>query len=329
MSDSKTTLMKKQLSKLLPETNNLLFAHVSSYYSRKPWNENDLRDAYELLRDSNQAFHQNPLESISVTATGGELNTRTLYVTPVVAIILSIYKPTFLQGNKAISGCGCGRFAEADIMRKLGVRITNGSNALSVFQANNFAFLHALNFHPLLEKYHKPRAALGFRDIFKVASTLADPFLSPHLFLCIYSEEQLRYSASILANRNTKHSVLVTGLSGIDEASIKGKTLLVDLKGNHAEYKTFSFSEYGFSDISSMPELRSKETLTEECEVIINILRNKERGCKAQLCVLNAGIALYAADVAKSIKVGIELAKKTIETGVAYKKFLLLKIGDK
>lgn len=321
---NKKNINKELLEELLSEkTNSTIFSFVSSFYALKPWNSDDLFDIYNLLKKSNCSLHQyNNCDSISITATGGEQNTRTLYVTPVVAFILSVYKPTFLQGNTAISGCGCGNFAEADIIRELNVKRATKTDALNILQEDNFVFLHALIFHSILKNYHKIRACLGFRDIFKVASTLADPYLSSNLFLCVFSEDQLQHSASILSKRNTKHSILVTGLDGIDEASLKGKSKLADIKGNAIEYIDFSPEDFGFNKIKSLSEIGSVNSLKKECAIIVDILRNKEMGNKTQLCILNAGIALYAADVAQSINEGIELARRTIESGEVYKKYL-------
>ncbi|MDR0506858.1 MAG: hypothetical protein LBH32_08605 [Dysgonamonadaceae bacterium] len=325
------TVISKKIDKelldilLSDKIDGALFSFISSFYSLKSWNSDDLFDIYNLLKKSNSSLQQyNNWDSIAITATGGELNTRTLYVTPIIAFILSIYKPTFLQGNKAITGCGCGNFAEADIMNMLGIKMTTATNALYILQEDNLAFLHALIYHSILKKYHEIRACLGFRDIFKVASTLADPYSSSNLFLCVYSEEQLKYSASILSKRNTTHSIIVTGLDGIDEASLKGKSKLADIKGDKIEYIDFYPEDYGFHSINSLSEIGSVPDLTTECNTIIDILKNEEQGNKTQLCILNAGIALYAADVTQSIGEGINLARKTIESGDVYKKYLSL-----
>ncbi|MDR0505973.1 MAG: hypothetical protein LBH32_04025 [Dysgonamonadaceae bacterium] len=315
---------QEQLQDLLIKNDEVFFSFISSFYALKPWTENDLLDVYNLLKKSNKFLHNTFTDSISITATGGELNTRTLYVTPVVSILLSAFKSTFLQGNTAISGCGCGNFAEADIMKELGIEFVNQTNVSNIFHKDNFAFLHALTFHSLLGNYHEIRANLGFRDIFKVASSLADPFLSSNLFICVYSEEQLRYSAAILAKRKPKHAVLVTGLEGIDEASLKGKTILADIKNNNIAYIEFLPSMYGFDCIDSLSEVGSVSTLTDECNIIVDILKNHEQREKTQFCILNAGIALYAADIVKSIEKGIELARQTIESGQAYNKYLSL-----
>jgi anthranilate phosphoribosyltransferase len=325
------TVSQEQLRELLNKDEELYFSFISSFYALKPWDKYDLLDVYYLLRDTNQSLHGIYSDSIAITASGGELNTRTLYVTPVVAILVSIFKPTFLQGNTAISGCGCGNFAEADIIKELGIKCM-GHDDLNTIQKDNFAFIHALTFHPLLKKYHKIRASLGFRDIFKVASTLADPFLSSNLFLCVYSEEQLRNCADILNGtadihkRTLKHAVIVTG-EGIDEASLSGITTLADIpfKGT-SHVSCLGHIDFGrnFEGIDSLYEIGSELILSNECKQIINILKNNEQGGKTQLCILNAGIALYAADIVKSIENGIELARHTIESGQAYKKYLSL-----
>ncbi|MCD6220925.1 anthranilate phosphoribosyltransferase, partial [bacterium] len=58
--------------------------------------------------------------------------------------------------------------------------------------------------------------------------------------------------------------------------------------------------------------------------IIINILKNKERGAKRDIVILNSAFLLKAAGKVDNIEEGIDLSRNIIEKGIAYKKFMKL-----
>ena len=63
----------------------------------------------------------------------------------------------------------------------------------------------------------------------------------------------------------------------------------------------------------------------ENKEIILNILKGKEKGPKRDIVVLNAAVALFTAGKAPDIKDGIALAKESIDTGKALEKLEALR----
>ena len=53
--------------------------------------------------------------------------------------------------------------------------------------------------------------------------------------------------------------------------------------------------------------------------MLVSVLNNQD-GPPRDIVVVNAGVALYAANVAPSIEEGLVLAKKTLASGAALKK---------
>ena len=58
------------------------------------------------------------------------------------------------------------------------------------------------------------------------------------------------------------------------------------------------------------------DTAEDSKAVLLSVLNN-QNGPAKDIVILNAGVALYAANVAVSIQEGIVLAKKAIESGAA------------
>jgi len=58
----------------------------------------------------------------------------------------------------------------------------------------------------------------------------------------------------------------------------------------------------------------------EASQAVLRAVLNNEAGAARDIVILNAGAALYAANVASSIKEGIVLARQAIESGAAQNK---------
>ena len=65
-------------------------------------------------------------------------------------------------------------------------------------------------------------------------------------------------------------------------------------------------------------ELKAGETLEENREIILRILKGKEDGAKTDIVLINSAFALLAGGRVNSIKEGIELAKESLEKGKPY-----------
>ena len=66
-------------------------------------------------------------------------------------------------------------------------------------------------------------------------------------------------------------------------------------------------------------------TAEENARITVDILSGKERGPRRGIVLMNAGCALYTAGAASSIGEGIEMAKKSIDSGAALEKLNALK----
>jgi anthranilate phosphoribosyltransferase len=100
----------------------------------------------------------------------------------------------------------------------------------------------------------------------------------------------------------------------MDEISLGAATMVGELKdGKISEYDIHP-EDYGLQ-MSSNRSLRVASA-GESKEMIYSALANNE-GTAREIVVLNAGTALYAANVAESIPAGIVLAREAIVSGAA------------
>jgi anthranilate phosphoribosyltransferase len=117
-----------------------------------------------------------------------------------------------------------------------------------------------------------------------------------------------------LERLGAEHALVVFGRDGLDEVSLGAATLVGELKdGKVSEYEIHP-EDFGFA-MSSNRALRV-ETPEQSRAMLLGVLDN-QAGPALDIVVLNAGAALYAANVAGSIEAGITLAQEALASGAA------------
>jgi anthranilate phosphoribosyltransferase len=111
--------------------------------------------------------------------------------------------------------------------------------------------------------------------------------------------------------------LVVYGRDGMDEVSLGAATLVGELKnGVITEYEIHP-EDYGLT-MASNRALRV-ETPEASRDMLRSVLLN-QAGAARDIVILNAGVALYAANVAPDIAQGMVLARQAIESGAALQK---------
>ena len=117
-----------------------------------------------------------------------------------------------------------------------------------------------------------------------------------------------------LQRLGAEHALVVYGRDGMDEVSLGAATLVGELKnGELSEYEIHP-EDFGMA-MASNRALRV-ETPGQSRELLLSVLDNRP-GPARDIVILNAGVALYAANVADSMQAGITQARAALESGAA------------
>jgi anthranilate phosphoribosyltransferase len=117
-----------------------------------------------------------------------------------------------------------------------------------------------------------------------------------------------------LQRLGAEHALVVYGRDGMDEVSLGAATLVGELKnGQITEYEVHP-EDFGLSMASN--RALKVETPEQSREMLIGVLKG-EPGAAQDIVCLNAGAALYAANVASSIADGLQKARAAIASGAA------------
>ncbi|HET8808412.1 MAG TPA: anthranilate phosphoribosyltransferase, partial [Methylophaga sp.] len=161
------------------------------------------------------------------------------------------------------------------------------------------------------------RKQMAVRTIFNLLGPLTNPANAPHQVLGVYDAKWLRPMAEVLKKLGSKHVLIVHAEDGMDEISIGADTLVAELhNGEISEYRItpedFALQR---ADISQLAVSNAEQSL----DIIKGIFAG-QCGPARNIVVLNAGAAIYAADLAQSLAEGIKLAQQAIDNGTAQQK---------
>ncbi|MCX7258632.1 MAG: anthranilate phosphoribosyltransferase [Polaromonas sp.] len=222
------------------------------------------------------------------------------------------------HGGRSVSS----KSGSADVVESLGISLNLSPEAIARSIAEvGVGFMFAPNHHPAMKNVAPVRKELGIRTIFNILGPLTNPAGAPNILMGVFHPDLVGIQVRALQRLGAEHALVVYGKDGMDEISLGAATLVGELKnGEITEYEIHP-EDFGLT-MTSNRALRV-ETPEESKAMLLGVLDNQP-GAPRDIVMLNAGAALYAANVADSIQGGIALARTALESGAARAKLAQL-----
>jgi anthranilate phosphoribosyltransferase len=170
------------------------------------------------------------------------------------------------------------------------------------------------------------RRELGIKTIFNILGPLTNPASAPNILMGVFHPDLVGIQVRALQRLGAEHAVVVYGRDGMDEVSLGAATLVGELKnGEITEYEIHP-EDFGMTMASSRA-LRV-ETPEASRQMLMGVLEGRDDPnfkAASDIVALNAGVALYAANVVADMGAGIALARRTLASGAALAKLEQLK----
>jgi len=167
---------------------------------------------------------------------------------------------------------------------------------------------------------------MGVRTVFNLLGPLTNPARASHQVLGVFDKKWVVPMAEVLQKLGSEHVLVVHAEDGLDEISIGAETHVAELKNNEIHGYTIKPEDFGMqrSDVGGLSVKNANDSLD-----IIKSIFNGEAGPARDIVVLNAGAAIYAADIADSLKDGVEQAAAAIDSGAASQKLNALIVSSR
>ena len=218
------------------------------------------------------------------------------------------------HGGRSVSS----KSGSADVMEALGININLSPEAIArCIEQVGVGFMFAPNHHPAMKNVAPVRKELGIKTIFNLLGPLTNPASAPNILMGVFHPDLVGIQVRALQRLGAEHAVVVYGKDGMDEVSLGAATLVGELKDG--EITEYEIHPEDFGMVMASNRALRVETPEQSKAMLMGVLDN-QAGAAKDIVVLNAGTALYAANVADSMKAGIALARTAIECGAARRK---------
>ena len=213
-------------------------------------------------------------------------------------------------GRSVSSGSG-----SADVLESLGANILLSPKAVADCLAEtSIGFMFAPSHHAAMKHAAPVRKELGVRTIFNILGPLTNPAGAPNQMMGVFHPDLVGIQVRVLKQLGANHVLVVHGKDGMDEVSLGAATMVGELKDCEVREYEIHPEDFGLSMVSnrSLKVASPAESRAMLLEAVDNVA-----GTAREIVIFNAGVALYAANVADSIGEGIAQARSAIASGAA------------
>ncbi|WP_027158637.1 anthranilate phosphoribosyltransferase [Methylobacter luteus] len=219
------------------------------------------------------------------------------------------------HGNRSVSS-SCG---SADVLEAAGVNLDlTAEQVASCVNEIGVGFLFAPKHHGAMKYTIGPRREMGVRTLFNLLGPLSNPAGAPNQLIGVFAKDWLEPLAQVLKKLGSRHVLVVNADDGLDEISIASATSVAELKNGQVTTYTVTPEQFGLQR-ASLAELAVDGTAS-SLAMVESVLDNRP-GPARDIVALNAGAAIYAADIADSLAAGVEKAEQIIAGGAARAKW--------
>jgi anthranilate phosphoribosyltransferase len=218
------------------------------------------------------------------------------------------------HGGRGVSSSS----GSVDVLEALGAHV--GLTPVQVGEClaeTGIGFMFAPTHHASMKHAAPVRKELGVRTIFNILGPLTNPAGAPNQLMGVFHPDLVGIQVRVLQRLGSEHVMVVYGMNGMDEISLSGETLVGELKAGEVREYVVHPSDFGMPVYDSrVLKVANKE---ESVQCIERALANDD-GPVRDIVLLNAGAALYCANVAASVSEGVKLAREAVASGKALAK---------
>ncbi len=271
----------------------------------------EIAGAAQALRSRAARVEVSAERLIDTCGTGGDAS-HTFNISTTAAFVAAAGGARVAKhGNRAVSS-KCG---SADVLAALGVEVELSPQAVGAcIEECGIGFLFAPRHHAAMRHVAPVRKDLGLRTLFNLLGPLANPAGARRQLLGVYSAQLVPVLARTLAELGCDRAFVVHGHGGLDEISTAGATIVCEVRDGAVRQFELTPEEAGVQR-APLEGLRGGDA-QQNAEILKGVLRG-EQGPRRAAILLNAGAALAAAGVCETIRDGVRLAERAIDSGAA------------
>jgi anthranilate phosphoribosyltransferase len=251
---------------------------------------------------------------VDTCGTGGDAKGTFNVSTATAFVVAAAGGKVAKHGNRSVSSSS----GSADVLEAAGANLDlTPDHVAQCIESVGVGFLFAPRHHSAMKHAIGPRREMGVRTIFNLLGPLTNPAAAPHQLLGVFAERWVRPVAEVLRELGSRQVMVVHSEDGLDEISIGGATHVAELKGGEVTEYRITPDQFGMAR-ASLDDIRV-DTAQESLDIIRRVFDGAP-GPAADIIALNAGAAIYTAQLESSLEAGVDRARAILGDGAARRK---------
>ncbi len=268
----------------------------------------EITAAVMVMRELMYPVHVDAEHVVDIVGTGGDgaglFNVSTAASFAAAACGARVAK----HGGRGVSSSS----GSADLLALAGVSLALTSEQIArCIEEIGVGFMFAPNHHTAMRHAVAVRKALGVRTMFNILGPLTNPTGATRQVIGVYSPDLLVPMATVLRRLGSQHVLVVHAEDGLDEFSIASPTRVAEL--HHGEIQEYVVTPEDVG-LERQP-LEAIRADSSEASLVLVKAALRGEGVAADMVAYNAGAALYVADVAGSIREGVQTVRDALKKG--------------
>lgn len=282
----------------------------------------EIAAAAEVMRELATPVVISQPNAVDTCGTGGDGANLFNVSTAAAFVIAAAGGHVAKHGNRSVSSSS----GSADLLEAAGINLSLPPEQIGrCIEEVGVGFMFAPMHHSAMKHAIGPRKELGMRTLFNMLGPMTNPAGVKHQVIGVFSDKLCRPMAEVLQKLGSEHVLVVHAKDGLDEFSLATATQVAELKdGAITEYE-ITPEDVGLASQSLVGlDISSAEASLALIENALGAQSTVAAKKAADLIALNAGAAIYAADLVESFAAGVSKAQEVIASGAATEKMQAL-----
>lgn len=219
------------------------------------------------------------------------------------------------HGNRGATS----RSGSADVLEAAGVRLDlTPEQVAQAIDEVGVGFMFAPAHHSATRHVVPARKEIAVRTIFNLLGPLTNPAGAPNQVMGVFAGSWIPILVEVLKDLGSDHVMVVAADDGLDEISLSSTTLVGELKDGKITQYSIQPEQFG---IQRQPDYSMLQIDNAEASLaLVRQALTYEHQAAGDIVALNAGAAIYTANLSEDLAAGVHKAQDILRSGAALDK---------
>lgn len=219
------------------------------------------------------------------------------------------------HGNRGATS----KSGSADLLEAAGVNLAiTPAQVAECIDKLGVGFMFAPGHHSAMKHVIGPRREIGVRTIFNMLGPLTNPAGAPNQVMGVFDAVWIDPVLEVLKLLGSRHVLVLAADDGLDEISISAPTQVGELRDGHFVRFTISPADFGMQQRADFAALKV-DSPQQSLDLVHKALTYEDEAA-GDIVALNAGAAIYAANLCDDLPTGVRQAQEILRRGAALQK---------